>query len=162
MRVRLFVAIVLVLFVIAIALVSAPAASPEVAGVSLSGSVFTASIEDNGAMSIAAELLRIDEILAEAARVKAELEAVNTLRIGLEGRTGVDWDGIAMCETGGDWSHQSQYDGGLGILHVAWLEFGGRDFAEYGSDATREEQIIVAERLHDRHGLSGWGCKAYG
>ena len=162
MSIRISVVLLLLVSIIAFALVSAPAASPEVAGVSLLGGSYPSFGEDQGALSIKAEQLRIDEALAEAARVKAELEAANTLRIGLEGRTGVDWDGIAMCETGGDWSHQSQYDGGLGILHVAWLEFGGRDFAEYGSDATREEQIVVAERLHDRHGLSGWGCKAYG
>jgi len=76
--------------------------------------------------------------------------------------SGVDWDAIAQCETGGDWSHQTQYDGGLGILHAAWLEYGGEQFAPYGSQASREEQIVVAERIYARHGLSGWGCSAYG
>ena len=75
---------------------------------------------------------------------------------------GVNWDGIARCETGGNWQHQTRYDGGLGILHAAWIEFGGREFAEYGSQATREQQIIVAERIYAKYGLSGWGCKAYG
>lgn len=73
-----------------------------------------------------------------------------------------DWDGIARCETGSNWAHQTAYDGGLGILHAAWVEFGGRQFAEYGSQATHEQQIIVAGRIHARYGLSGWGCKAYG
>ncbi len=110
--------------------------------------------------------------LVESNRVRAVLEAELARRADVarsrasrsvpNNSTAVDWDGIAQCETGSNWSHQTRYDGGLGILHVAWLEFGGRDFAEYGSQATREEQIIVAERLYARHGLSGWGCRAYG
>ena len=28
--------------------------------------------------------------------------------------------------------------------------------------ATREEQIVVAERVYAEYGLSGWGCKAHG
>ena len=80
-----------------------------------------------------------------------------------------NWDGIARCETGQQWDHQTQYDGGLGILHAAWTEFAnkveeemGIGLPEYGSQATREQQIVVAHRLWKRHGLSGWGCKSWG
>ena len=162
MRIRIFVAVMIALFIFCLALVSVPAASSEDAGALLSGGAFASGLEDRGAMSTAADQSRIDDAVAEAARLQAMRDAEETLRISKYGRTGVDWDGIARCETGGDWQHQTRYDGGLGLLHVAWIEFGGRDFAEYGSEATREEQIIVAERLHDRHGLSGWGCKSYG
>lgn len=93
----------------------------------------------------------------DSAAARTTTRASGTRRAG-----GVDWDGIARCETGGNWQHQTRYDGGLGILHAAWTEFGGRDFAEYGSQATREQQIVVAERIYARYGLSGWGCRAYG
>ena len=79
-----------------------------------------------------------------------------------------DWDGVARCETGGNWQHLgrapdgSTYDGGLGIYHGAWTDFGGLEFAPRGDLATKEQQIIVAERIYARHGLSGWGCKMYG
>lgn len=88
----------------------------------------------------------------EAARVQA-----------LTPSTGVDWDGIASCETGGNWSMQgSRFSGGVGFANTTWSSFGGREFAANAGQATREEQIVVAERVYARYGLSGWGCKAYG
>jgi len=78
-------------------------------------------------------------------------------------RTGVDWDGIATCETGGNWSMQgSSYSGGLGFANTTWSGYGGHEFASNAGQASREEQIVVAERVYAEHGLSGWGCKAYG
>lgn len=88
-----------------------------------------------------------------------------------QARSGVNWDAIAQCETGSQWAHVGyttingrtyRYEGGLGILHEAWNDFAGTDFAPSGDLATREEQIMVAERIYARHGLSGWGCKEYG
>lgn len=120
---------------------------------------------------IDADAALAQEVLAQASRCLAEGTAGHKLVrgcpeynkvIATAGRTGVNWDRLANCETERNWQHQTKYDGGLGILHVAWVQFGGRDFAAYGSQATREEQIVVAERLYDSYRLSGWGCKAYG
>jgi hypothetical protein len=78
-------------------------------------------------------------------------------------KTGVNWDGIAECETGGNWSMQgSTFSGGVGFANSTWNGFGGREFAPNAGQATREEQIVVAERVYARYGLSGWGCKRYG
>jgi hypothetical protein len=78
-------------------------------------------------------------------------------------KTGVNWDGIAECETGGNWSMQgSTFSGGVGFANSTWNGFGGREFAPNAGQATREEQIVVAERVYARYGLSGWGCKHYG
>jgi uncharacterized protein YabE (DUF348 family) len=69
------------------------------------------------------------------------------------------WDKIAVCESGGNWGVvDSMYSGGLGIYNGTWDQFGGRDFASNAGLATREEQIIVAERIRDAVGISGWGC----
>lgn len=69
------------------------------------------------------------------------------------------WDRIAQCESGGNWSVvDSEYSGGLGIYNGTWDAFGGRDFASNAGLATREEQIIVAERIKAGVGISGWGC----
>lgn len=77
--------------------------------------------------------------------------------------TGVNWDGIANCETGGNWSMQgSRFSGGLGFANTTWSGFGGGQFASNAGQATREQQIVVAERVYARYGLSGWGCRAYG
>ena len=78
-------------------------------------------------------------------------------------KTGVNWDGIAQCETAGNWSmHGAKFSGGLGFYNGTWNSFGGRQFASNAGSATREQQIVVAERVYARYGLSGWGCRAYG
>ena len=78
-------------------------------------------------------------------------------------KTGVNWDGIAECETGGNWHMQgSSFSGGVGFYNGTWTGFGGRQFAPNAGMATREQQIVVAERVYARFGLSGWGCRAYG
>ncbi len=78
-------------------------------------------------------------------------------------KTGVNWDGIARCETGGNWSMRgAQFSGGLGFYNGTWNAFGGREFASNAGLASREQQIVVAERVYAQYGLSGWGCRAYG
>jgi len=69
------------------------------------------------------------------------------------------WDKIAQCETGGNWGMVGpDYSGGLGFYNGSWDQFGGREFASNAGYATREEQIIVAERIRSAVGISGWGC----
>jgi hypothetical protein len=109
-----------------------------------------------------------DAAAAAAAAAEAQAAALRAAASNTSGTVGVDWDGIAQCETGGNWQHLgnapdgSTYDGGLGIYHGAWTDFGGLEFASRGDLATPAEQVIVAERIYARFGLSGWGCKAYG
>jgi hypothetical protein len=94
-------------------------------------------------------------------RVAAAVEAAR--KAAMAQRTSVNWDSIAQCETGGNWSMQgSSYSGGVGFANTTWNGFGGREFAPNAGQATREQQIVVAERVYDRYGLSGWGCKAHG
>lgn len=69
------------------------------------------------------------------------------------------WDRIAACETGGNWAMQgSSFSGGVGFANSTWSAFGGGEFAPNAGMATREQQIIVAERVYDYGGYSGWGC----
>ena len=69
------------------------------------------------------------------------------------------WDRIAECETGGNWGMRGElYSGGLGFYNGTWDSFGGHDFASNAGLATREEQIIVAERVRSSVGIGGWGC----
>jgi uncharacterized protein YabE (DUF348 family) len=75
------------------------------------------------------------------------------------------WDELAQCESAGKWNtidhtpNASDYfDGGLGIARSTWTAFGGREFAPNAGLATREEQIIVGQRIYDRYGWSAWGC----
>lgn len=69
------------------------------------------------------------------------------------------WNAMAQCETGGNWAHYGPtWSGGLGIYEGTWSEFGGTEFAALPRDATREQQIIVAERIRATYGFDAWGC----
>ena len=68
------------------------------------------------------------------------------------------WDDLAMCESGGNWSINTGngYYGGLQFSYGTWHDYGGGEFADYPHQATREEQIVVAERLRDARGYQPW------
>jgi hypothetical protein len=69
------------------------------------------------------------------------------------------WDRIAACETQGDWSMRGpSFSGGVGFSNAAWNSWGGSEFAPNAGQATREQQVIVAERIRASVGLGAWGC----
>lgn len=95
---------------------------------------------------------------AEAAELARAVETYQAAVAAERSRTAV-WDRIAQCETGGNWGMTgSRYSGGLGFANTTWDSFGGREFATNAGLASRSQQIIVAERLRDYGGYSGWGC----
>jgi hypothetical protein len=57
------------------------------------------------------------------------------------------WEAVSWCETNHKWNDGGYYAGGLGIAQSAWRGFGGWQFAQSPKDATKEEQIIVANRI---------------
>lgn len=67
-----------------------------------------------------------------------------------------DWDAIAQCESGGNWHINSTYDGGLQFHPDTWLAYGGGRYARYAYQATREEQIAIAERVLAGQGPGAW------
>ncbi|HEX2766504.1 MAG TPA: transglycosylase family protein [Candidatus Limnocylindria bacterium] len=73
------------------------------------------------------------------------------------------WDALAQCESGGNWSINTGngYYGGLQFSYGTWHDYGGGEFAEYPHQATREQQIVVAERLRADRGYAPWpACRA--
>jgi hypothetical protein len=68
------------------------------------------------------------------------------------------WDDLAECESGGNWAINTGngYYGGLQFSYATWHGYGGGEFAEYPHQATREEQIVVAERLRAARGYAPW------
>ena len=72
------------------------------------------------------------------------------------------WDALAQCEAGGDWAIDSgngRY-GGMQLRAQTWMENGGGMFAPLPSAATREQQIVVAERVRATQGFALWGSCA--
>ncbi len=73
------------------------------------------------------------------------------------------WDALANCETGGKWNTidpagAQGYHGGLGIYQPNWVHYGGLQFAPNAGMATREEQIIIGQRIYNDYGWDAWGC----
>lgn len=78
-------------------------------------------------------------------------------------RWSADWNSIAQCETGGNWQMSGPiYSGGLGFANTTWSGYGGSQYAANAGSASKYEQMLVAENVYAKHGLSGWGCRRYG
>ncbi|WP_285726681.1 transglycosylase family protein [Psychromicrobium xiongbiense] len=74
--------------------------------------------------------------------------------------TGVNWDAIAQCESGGNWAINTGngYYGGLQFATGSWLANGGGAYAPRADLASREQQIAVANAYYAKAGLGPWGC----
>lgn len=72
----------------------------------------------------------------------------------------VNWDAIAQCESGGNWSINTGngYYGGLQFDSGTWLSNGGGDYASRADLASKDQQIAIAERVYAARGLSPWAC----
>jgi hypothetical protein len=84
------------------------------------------------------------------------------LSTGTANADSVNWDAIAQCESGGNWSTNTGNGafGGLQFKQATWSSNGG-----VGSPATasRAEQIRVAENVLRTQGLKAWPkCGAQG
>ncbi|MFC6715025.1 resuscitation-promoting factor [Branchiibius cervicis] len=74
------------------------------------------------------------------------------------------WDRIAWCESGQRWNlvasnSTGTYYGGLMMTRDAWRIGGGLKFASVASQASRAEQITVANSLYAQLGLKPWSCR---
>src|SRR5689334_1235277 len=70
----------------------------------------------------------------------------------------VNWDAVAHCESRGNWSINTGngYYGGLQFSRSTWRAYGGARFAATADQATRAEQILIAERVLDGQGIGAW------
>jgi len=68
---------------------------------------------------------------------------------------GTVWDKLAQCESSGNWAINTGngFGGGLQFTPSTWHAFGGSGRAQ---DASRVEQIIVAERVLAKQGWGAW------
>src|SRR5439155_13493484 len=63
-----------------------------------------------------------------------------------------------QCESGGDWtlSTGNGFYGGLQFTKASWLGAGGGKFAPTANKATKDQQILVAEKLLALQGPGAW------
>lgn len=80
------------------------------------------------------------------------------------GASGINWDGIAQCESTNNWSINTGngYYGGLQFDIPTWNSGGGSQYASRPDLATREQQIAVAENVAATRGSSPWACASHG
>lgn len=77
--------------------------------------------------------------------------------------SGSVWDRLAECESHGQWNYGPHSGWGSGIYHGGlqfhpntWNAYGGQQYAPYAYQATREQQIAVAERVLAAQGWGAW------
>ena len=74
----------------------------------------------------------------------------------------LDWDAVAQCESGGDWSTSTGngFSGGLQFTPSTWAAFGGQGDPQ---SASKDQQIQVAEKVLAEQGPGAWpNCSAQG
>jgi LysM repeat protein len=70
----------------------------------------------------------------------------------------VNWDAVAQCESGGNWSINTGngYYGGLQFSQSTWNGYGGKQYAARADQASRDQQITVAEKVRQGQGMGAW------
>jgi hypothetical protein len=100
-------------------------------------------------------LKNIRKTLGMAAVTGAIVAAPLALGAGTASAYSVNWDAIAACESGGNWNTNTGngYAGGLQFSQSTWAANGGYGSA---SNASRSEQIRVAENVLHTQGIGAW------
>jgi uncharacterized protein YabE (DUF348 family) len=71
---------------------------------------------------------------------------------------GLNWEGVADCESGGNWhiNTGNGFYGGLQFDSGTWLAYGGGSYAPRADLASKDAQIAVATKLYNQRGSSPW------
>ncbi|MFE9055949.1 transglycosylase family protein [Streptomyces mutabilis] len=72
--------------------------------------------------------------------------------------TASEWDAVAQCESGGNWSINTGngYYGGLQFSASTWAGYGGTQYAATADQATKAQQIEIAEKVLAGQGKGAW------
>lgn len=97
----------------------------------------------------------IRKVFGMAAITGAFLFALLAISTGTANADSVNWDAIAQCESGGDWSTNTGngFYGGLQFKPSTWSSHGG---VGNPASAPRTEQIRVAENVLTTQGIGAW------
>ncbi|MFI8460871.1 transglycosylase family protein [Kitasatospora sp. NPDC085464] len=68
------------------------------------------------------------------------------------------WDAVAQCESGGNWSINTGngYYGGLQFTSSTWKAYGGTSYAAQANQASKAQQISIAEKVLASQGPGAW------
>lgn len=134
-----------------------------------------AAAEQAAAEQAAAEEAAAEEAAAEqAAAEQAAAEEAAEDAAAEEATQGSHWDRLADCESG-DWdangtpiagsarwnyglnfSHGDHFEGGLNFHPATWESYRSGDMAGHAGNASRSQQIAVAEQVQADQGWGAW------
>jgi hypothetical protein len=106
--------------------------------------------------------MNIRKAFTMAAVTGALVAVPMALSTGTANADTMNWDAIAKCESGGNWSTNTGngHYGGLQFKQSTWAANGG---VGSPANATRQEQIRVAENVLSTQGIGAWpDCGAGG
>ena len=90
----------------------------------------------------------------------ALISAVSTLLVSssADAASLSTWQRLAQCESGGRWhiNTGNGYYGGLQFTSSTWAAYGGRHYAHYPHQASRAQQIRIAEKVRQSQGWGAW------
>lgn len=68
------------------------------------------------------------------------------------------WDKVAQCESTGNWSINTGngFYGGLQFTQSTWVAYGGLQYAARADLATKQQQILIAEKVLAGQGPGAW------
>lgn len=103
-------------------------------------------------------MFRSSRLLARTALVATALATPVALAAPAQAATQAQWDAVAACESGGNWSTNTGngYYGGLQFSDATWDGYGGETYAATADNATRAEQIAIAEKVLNGQGWGAW------
>ncbi|MDQ0684302.1 nucleoid-associated protein YgaU [Streptomyces achromogenes] len=72
--------------------------------------------------------------------------------------TASEWDTVAQCESGGNWSINTGngYYGGLQFSSSTWAAYGGTQYASQANQASKAQQIAIGEKVLAGQGKGAW------
>ncbi len=98
--------------------------------------------------------------IAKVALTSAVLGGGAALASGATAHAATDgeWDRVAACESGGNWAINTGngYHGGLQFSPGTWAAHGGTQYAPTANQATKAQQIAIAERVLATQGKGAW------
>lgn len=100
------------------------------------------------AAMIKATFVELSAVAAKAQHTVPELRA--------------EWQHVAICEVGGDWTMVGSWYSGIGFLNSTWTEYGGTKYAPVAGRATRDQQILIGMKVTGGYVPDQNGCSPTG
>jgi nucleoid-associated protein YgaU len=84
--------------------------------------------------------------------------AIPLVTAGAASASSVNWDAVAQCESTGNWAINTGngFYGGLQFTNSTWQAYGGGAYAQSANQASRTQQIAIAEKVLAGQGIGAW------